>query len=394
MSFAHKLEPAPQKRLLALDGGGIRGLITIEVLSRLEDTLSARVPRESWAGDDFRLSDYFDYVAGTSTGAIIATCISLGMSMEQIRTFYRENGTAMFDKASLLRRFRYKFEDDALSAKLREVFDQYLPPEEALNEHGQPRAITLGSSALKTLLLVVMRNATSDSPWPVSNNPRAMYNERRRADCNLDLPLWQLVRASTAAPVYFPPEQLTLGAKPFLFVDGGITPYNNPAFLVFLMSTVGAYKLNWDPGADRMLVVSIGTGTNPNANAGLAADDMNILYNAGTIPSALMFASLNEQDMLCRVFSRCRFGPALDTEVGTLMLTAQEEQAARLPRLFTYVRYNAELTKRGLVQLGLGDIEPEKVQKLDSVEFMDELTRVGKAVGREQVKPEHFDGFV
>ena len=45
------------------------------------------------------------------------------------------------------------------------------------------------------------------------------------------------------------------------------------------MATVGAYRLNWPTGADNMLLVSIGTGSSPNANAGLAADDMNLLYN-------------------------------------------------------------------------------------------------------------------
>jgi patatin-like phospholipase/acyl hydrolase len=387
VALADKIAQTAQKRILTLDGGGIRGLITIEVLAKIEETLRQSYPREHWAGSEFRLSDYFDYVAGTSTGAIIATCVSLGMSVSEIRSFYHANGTAMFDKASLLRRFRYKFEDDALSAKLREVFDSYRPKSE-------PGPITLGSSALKTLLLVVMRNATSDSPWPVSNNPRAKYNDISRPDNNLNLPLWQLVRASAAAPVYFPPEEITLGTRSFLFVDGGITPYNNPSFLAFLMSTVGAYRLNWEAGVDRMLVVSVGTGTNPNANDGLAADDMNLLYNAGTIPSALMFASLNEQDMLCRSFSRCRHGPELDTEVESMILSESEEQAAKLPRLFTYMRYNAELTRSGLDALDLRNIKPEHVQKLDSVDYMDELTRVGVAVGNSQVQLRHFDGFV
>lgn len=394
MSVHDKLVHTPQKRLLALDGGGIRGLITIEVLAQIEETLRQHYPRENWAGDDFRLSDYFDYVAGTSTGAIIATCISLGMSVAEIRGFYKANGTAMFDKASLLRRFRYKFEDDALSAKLREVFDQFRPEDERLGRDGGERPLTLGSAALKTLLLVVMRNATSDSPWPISNNPQAKYNDRALQDCNLDLPLWQLVRASAAAPVYFPPEEITLGDRSFLFVDGGITPYNNPSFLVFLMSTVAAYRLTWEAGVHKMLLVSVGTGSNPNANMGLAADDMNLLYNAGTIPSALMFAALNEQDMLCRVFSRCKHGPALDSEVETMILSEQQERIARLPRLFTYMRYNAELTRNGLDALGLADVVPERVQKLDSVEFMDDLARVGDAVGRQQVKREHFDGFL
>ena len=78
------------------------------------------------------------------------------------------------------------------------------------------------------------------------NNPAAKYNQRDRKDCNLDLPLWQLVRASTAAPVYFPPEVVKLGRKEFIFVDGGITTYNNPAFQLFLMATLPPYRLCWE----------------------------------------------------------------------------------------------------------------------------------------------------
>ena len=78
------------------------------------------------------------------------------------------------------------------------------------------------------------------------------------------------MRASTAAPVYFPPEVIRLGDKEFIFVDGGVTTYNNPAFMAFLMATVEPYNLNWPTGEDNMLVVSIGTGTSPDANADLA----------------------------------------------------------------------------------------------------------------------------
>src|SRR5687768_12266028 len=97
----------------------------------------------------------------------------------------------------------------------------------------------------------------TDSPWPVSNNPLAKYNQkyredgsRPRDDCNLDLPLWQLVRASTAAPVFFPPEVVKLGKREFVFVDGGITMYNNPTFQAFLMATVEPYKMGWPAGED------------------------------------------------------------------------------------------------------------------------------------------------
>src|SRR5690606_9005293 len=202
--------------------------------------------------DDFVLADYFDYVAGTSTGAIIATCVALGMPVAEIRRFYIENGEAMFDKAGLLRRFRYKFEDQRLAARLREVINRYRTPEEL----AAGTDLTLGSAALKSLLMLVMRNATTDSPWPVSSNPAAKYNQRHRPDCNLDLPLWQLVRASTAAPVYFPPEVVDVGAQRFVFVDGGVTTYNNPAFLLFLMATLAPYRLQWPAGAERLFLVS------------------------------------------------------------------------------------------------------------------------------------------
>ena len=372
--------PGP-KKILALDGGGIRGMITVEVLAEIENLLRQKLGR----GDDFVLADYFDFVAGTSTGAIIAACISIGMKVSDIRTFYIESGEEMFDKAFLLKRFRHKYEDKKLAAKMKEVFNK-----------DTTQDTTLGSDRLKTVLMMVMRNATTDSPWPVSNNPFAKYNQRvrddgsPRDDCNLDLPLWQLVRASTAAPVYFPPEVVQCGQHEFVFVDGGITTYNNPAFQAFLMATVEPYKMNWPAGEDKMLVVSLGTGTSPQANIDLDPNEMNLLYNAGSIPSALMYAALNEQDMLCRIFGKCLAGDQLDREVGTLI-------GAKGPvgpgKLFTYVRYNAELSTVGLQALGLGDIKPENVQKLDSVEHVADLQRVGQAVAR-NVQPAHFAGFV
>ena len=71
------------KKILACDGGGILGLMSVEILARLEDDLRKKLGRN----DDFVLADYFDFVCGTSTGAIIAACIAAGMSMERIRKF-------------------------------------------------------------------------------------------------------------------------------------------------------------------------------------------------------------------------------------------------------------------------------------------------------------------
>lgn len=375
MTIDDKLAGTGQKKLLAIDGGGIRGVLALEILARIESMLGAGRP-------EFRLAHYFDYIAGTSTGGIIAAGLSRGMLVSEILDFYEQAGAQMFDKASVFKRLRFKFEDEPLARKLKEVFGA---------------DTTLGSDQLQTLLLLILRNATTDSPWPVSNNPYAKYNDQHHLGNNRALPLWQLVRASTAAPTYFPPEVIDVGGQPFIFVDGGVTMYNNPAFQLFLMATVDRFwpmapkeRRGWPTGVDNMLVVSIGTGTSPDANAQLTPDQMNLLFNASSIPSALMFAALNEQDFLCRVFGDCLAGDPLDREVDDMI--GSRGPLAPDQKLFTYLRYNAELTRTGLDALGLKDIAPETVQKLDSVAGVPDLRRVGRAAAV-KVKPDHFSRF-
>lgn len=370
--------PGP-KKILACDGGGILGLISVEVLARIEALLREQQPLAKRR--DFVLADYFDYFAGTSTGAILAGCLSLGMSVDRIRTFYLSSGREMFDKAGLLDRLRYKYDDDKLSMKLKQ-------------EIGTDT--TLGSDKLRSLLTVVMRNATTDSPWPLSNNPGAYYNQRQRDDgsnrdnCNLDLPLWQLLRASTAAPTYFPPEVIQVGERSFIFVDGGVTTYNNPAFLAFTMATLDRYAVNWPAGEDKLLVVSVGTGNAARANANLTPGQMHLLYQASNIPGALMAAAQYQQDLLCRMFGKCLVGGALDRELGD-MIGAQGPVS---PKLFTYLRYDADVSREGLNALNLPDVDPQHVQLMDSIDYIDEIQRVGHSVGEQQVKATHFAGFV
>jgi hypothetical protein len=366
--------PGP-KRLLAVDGGGIRGVLALEILAEIERQLGGGRP-------EFRLSHYFDYVAGTSTGGIIAAGIARGLAVAEIMEFYESAGAQMFAQANLLDRLHYKFKDEPLARKLKEVFGA---------------RTVLGSPGLQSLLLLVLRNATTDSPWPISSNPFAKYNARERSDCNLDLPLWQLVRASTAAPTYFPPEVIKVGPRQLVFVDGGVTMYNNPAFQLFLMATLDRYwplapegRRGWASGRERMLLVSVGTGTSSGARSGLDPDEMHLLFNLTSIPGALMGAALSEQDFLCRVFGDCLSGDPIDREVGDLVGAAGP--LAQADKLFTYVRYNAELSQTGLAELGCGDLEPQRVQRLDAVDAIPELRRVGRAAAR-KVRKEHFARF-
>ena len=185
--------------------------------------------------------------------------------------------------------------------------------------------------------------------------------------------------------------------KQFVFVDGGVTMYNNPAFQMFLMATVDRYwprkpEARWKTGADKMLIVSVGTGTSPDVRSGLDPDQMNLLYNATTIPSALMFAASNEQDLLCRVFGDCRAGEPLDRELDDLTKNVGPLESGQ--KLFSYVRYNAELTRAGLDALGCQDVEPETVQKMDSIDGIPDLRKVGRKVAEKKVDAAHFAGFL
>jgi uncharacterized protein len=371
MPVSDKLISTPQKKLLAFDGGGIRGFVSLEILAKMESML-----RETKANrnPDFRLSDYFDYIAGTSTGAIIAACLSIGMSVSELTHFYLTAGPDMFSRAGYLRRFRHKYDDEKLASMLKEIVGA---------------ETKLGSDKVRTLLMMVMRNATTDSPWPICNNPRAKFNDRSLSECNLELPLWQLIRASTAAPTYFPPEVVRVGGHDFLFVDGGVTTYNNPSFQVFLMATTEPYRLQWPTGVDKMLLVSVGTGLCPDANANLQPEEMNLIYNAGRIPSALMLASVNEQDILCRTFGDCKVGPPIDLELGDLI----GKKGPVDSKLFTYVRLNTELSEKGFEELGIVGIRPKDVHSLDMLTHVEELRQIGRAVAAKHLPANCFDQF-
>ena len=372
-----------KRRLLTLDGGGIRGILSLGILEELEGQLR----RARGTGEDFRLCQFFDYIGGTSTGAILAACLALGKSVSELIDFYRELGPKIFDKASLLKRLRHLYESGPLEKQLEATFGA---------------DTDLGSSDLQCLLLVVTRNATTDSPWPISSNPMARYNERSRPDCNLRIPLWKLVRASTAAPIFFPPEVVSWDpedeSKTFVFVDGGVTPYNNPSFLLFRMATAAPYKLGWSTGERDLMLVSVGTGAAATVDEDVLSPGKNAVSNLAGLPGALMYGAQVDQDVNCRVVGRCVSGEPIDSEIGDLIPV--DKDGERIPldedlgRAFLYARYNAELDEAGLEALGHGDLDPAKLSKLDAIDQIDNLLEVGRSVGRQHVKVSDFGTLI
>ncbi len=390
--LAKQYQEQRPRKILALDGGGIRGLITLQVLEKLEKDLGQFYGK----GVDFRLCHFFDYIGGTSTGAIIAAALAIGLSVNEVVEFYEEFGQEAFTKRRWYERWKSLYGDGILQHKLMEVYGGKtdLVPKMGGEAEDPDR------KHLKALLLVVTKNATTDSAWPLSSNPSAKYNAAARPDCNLRIPLWQLVRASTAAPVYFPPEVIKWDpddeTKDFVFVDGGTTSYNCPAFLMFRMATEPAYQLGWARGETQLLVVSIGTGFAPVAGSVANDPETNAVSAAVNTLQGLMSQALFDQDINCRVVGRCSFGHDLDREVGDLVPRENGKPvplSRDLGKAFLYVRYNAELTEKGLETLELTGIDANAVNALDSTEHMEELVQIGKALAK-KVNLAHLGGFI
>lgn len=236
---------ADTKRVLSLDGGGVRGIVTLAFLEQIEALLRERSGR----GSDFRLSDYFDLVGGTSVGSILATLIALGYPVADIKKIFKEWCPSVFRRPWLgVPFFTPRFSSGGLKRRARRLLGD----------------ATLETAPFKTGLAIVTKRVDTGSPWVLTNNPRAKYWDDPQDQSylgNRHFRVADLVHASTAAPYYFAPKRIPISKQPGLFVDGGVSPYNNPALLMFMLAGIKGYGFQWHLGADHLLIVSVGTGS-------------------------------------------------------------------------------------------------------------------------------------
>jgi hypothetical protein len=368
------------KRILTLDGGGIRGVFTLQILAKIEELF-----RKERNKPDLVLGDVFDLIAGTSTGAIIATFLKWGLPVSEIDKLYADRASEMFARERWYRRWKSKFRAAAIANFFRETF--FDDGKEAL----------FGSKRLGKYLLLVMRNASTGSPWPLCNNPEAKFMCRTREDCNLDIPVWKLLRASTAAPYYFPPEAIVLGDKEFLFVDGGLTSYNNPSVIAVMMATLPQYRLAWRATRQDLHAISVGTGGVRAKLPPKVAGKIHVLDQLMYLAPAMLDSVCFDQDRLCRIMGDLvngdelvsrdgrRILPAeeLDTEVGWLNQPSLFNQAEQK---FTYVRYDRpfNVTPQEARQIVKGQTE------MDNLKLLPYLKRAGEEYAATHVCVEHL----
>jgi hypothetical protein len=368
------------KRILALDGGGIRGILSLGILKSLEDRLRTR-----HGGDPaFRLAHYFDLVAGTSTGAIIAAALAQGMAVDEIREHYLELGTKVFERSWFRQGLvRAKYDAAALSRELKRILG-----EEA----------TLGGAALRTGLLVVLKRLDTGSPWPVANNPSDPYyggDAETGTIANAEYPLWKVVRASTAAPHYFEPEPIVISRRkgsPTVagnFVDGGVSPHNNPSLQALQYATLSGFGVEWPLGHEQLLLVSVGTGRRA------PEIDPSIIAGKHAVKSVLsiMDDCADLVETMLQWLSSSRTAREIDSAVGSLagdLLGGRE--------LLSYARFDVTLVPDVVNRL-LGRELPEatvlKLSAMDAPENLSLLDEIGRAAGEDLVEdgdlPKAFD---
>jgi predicted acylesterase/phospholipase RssA len=205
-------------QILALDGGGIRGLFSAAILALIERDLGTKVV------------DHFDLIVGTSTGGIVAIGLGLGLEPRQLVDFYLRHCPEIFKNRlhmrSVLQWFRRKYSSEGLSSALKEALSDRL----------------FGESSKR--LVIPAYNLGDDDVYLF----RTPHHQRLRRDYRT--PAWQVAVATSAAPTFFP----ACGEVDHLrLVDGGIWA-NNPA-MVGLVEAVGTLGVNI--GSIKML--SIGT---------------------------------------------------------------------------------------------------------------------------------------
>lgn len=368
----HWASDGTPKRILALDGGGVRGILTLGYLERIEEILRVR------HGDskDFRLSHYFDLIAGTSTGAIIAALLAKGRSVAEVRALYEELASNIF-RRSFFRRglVRAKYSAKRLKKHLENEFKNN----------------TMGSLSIETGLLIVAKRLDTGSTWPMNNNPGNPFFTARPGDpffSNEDYLLRQVIRASTAAPSFFAPVSIEIsqdGENPHgEFVDGGVTPHNNPALLALQLVSVSGFGAAWPLDPDKLLLVSVGTGT---AKPGTSKSWLAGKHAIKSIRS-LMDDCAESVEMMLQWISSSVTARHIDAAVKDL----GPDLLAERP-LLHYLRYNIKLDHKWLaaeLDQTMTTKQVKKLQSMDRVESMSTLSDLGVQAAKRQIDESHF----
>jgi hypothetical protein len=291
------MKPFRKNLAIAIDGGGIRGIIPARALSMLEQEMGKS------AHEMFRLT------AGTSTGSIIAAGIAAGMSAEKINELYLKLGREIFRpsfRTKLWPLFNHRYQRE--------------PLENALNE------------VLKDLKLGDLWTAKPYTDLVVTSfdviENRTRFFKSWKPEYS-DLPLVKAVLASSAAPTYFP----SVDGR---YIDGGVGSFNNPCYLAafeiaFFLGNKKRGNEMWKP--EETTLISLGTGrTQGDTKVGQIDHYLSIQY-IGPILDAFSHSADDQQVFLTKTFfpklDFRRYQVDMDESIGL-------DDASQIDKLLAY----------------------------------------------------------
>lgn len=306
--FEHLSPDTGAKRILALDGGGVKGVLSLGMLKAVEDELR----RRAGGNPDFRLSDYYDLIGGTSTGAIIASGLSLGLSVDELIALYMRLGPEVFGRNAGDGVFlQSKFE----SKKLRRALHSVLSTK------------TLGSQDIKTGLAIHAKRIDTGSAWVVTNHPLGIFYDPKEPGLfpNKRYRLTDLVLASAAAPTFF--DEITIDIefdekrRPIqrgYFVDGAVSANNNPSMQLFMLALEPSYSFGWKAGADNLMMTSIGTGARRPTVDGKAFQGLPPGLRGVHALRAMVYDTQVQGIMMMQAFSEPKRPWRINMEIGDM----------------------------------------------------------------------------
>jgi len=248
-------EQKKKVRILSIDGGGIRGILPGVILAKLESILQQKT------GDsDLRLSDKLDFIAGTSTGGILACTYLMPdengkpkFTAQEAVNLYLDRGDEIFDLTFKQKiKSGFGISDEKYSANELEeaLMDNF--GETNLNELLKPCVIT---------------------SYDIRNRNAFFFRQHRAENLDNNFKVRDVARATSAAPTYFEVSRVkNLKGTPFPLIDGGVFA-NNPTLCAYSETrTLTNFKIN-KPTAKDMLIISIGTGGKKTSYAYKEAKD-------------------------------------------------------------------------------------------------------------------------
>lgn len=379
MTLKQKLDPNNgPKRILSCDGGGIRGALSLGYLQKIEDILKERHPHIK----NFVLADYFDLIGGTSTGAIIASALSIGMSVGELKEKYFSLGTKIFGHKN---RWWNIFETKDF---LKAGFDHKPLENELKNVFGD---IQLNdANRIKTGLCIVSKRADTNSVWPIINHPDGKYFDTDQGQ-NGKIYLRDAIRASAAAPGYFLPITIDVGqGVKAAFVDGGVSMANNPSLQLLMVATLNGFPFHWKKGADNLLIVSVGTGMSKMEKLPQEIESNILLDWAKQVPDMLMQDASWQNQALLQWISKSPTPSHIDGEIGDLSLDSLADEP-----IISYLRYNAEISEKGLTDLNIPGEKFDKkraanISEMSNAENCEILYKIGASSAAVKIKADHF----